>query len=221
MRIVSLEPAFETLFWQYINKDIPHYYFFAFDWKYNRNDTKILLALKGGNIEGMMLVYRQSVVHFRGSCEAVKALLERLDLEKVELQALDEHKPYILERYAPTTTHTMILMIIYKGKEKAQVKCPVARLYSSDAEQIAAIMRESNPESWGAVTSQDIVEGMNRGTNWLGVKIDGKLVSIGSMRLTEWGGLIGTVATHKDYRNKGYATSIVSELVKQMLEKTP
>ncbi|MGQ9641124.1 MAG: hypothetical protein ACUVUF_03230 [Candidatus Bathycorpusculaceae bacterium] len=44
MWIVSIEPAFETLFWQHINKDIPHYYFFAFDWKYNRNETKILLA---------------------------------------------------------------------------------------------------------------------------------------------------------------------------------
>jgi predicted GNAT family acetyltransferase len=39
--------------------------------------------------------------------------------------------------------------------------------------------------------------------------------------LTEWGGLIGVVATHEDHRNKGYATSIVSELVRQILEKLP
>jgi predicted GNAT family acetyltransferase len=221
MRIVALEPALENLFWQHVSKDIPHHYFFAFDWKYNRNETKILLALEGGNIEGMMLVYKQSVVQFRGSCEAVKALIERLDLEKVELQALEEHETYILDKYKPTITHTMMLMIIHRGEEKSQIKCPVVKLDPSDAEQIAAIMRDSDLESWETVTSQNIVEGMNRGINWFGVKIDGKIVSIGSMRLTEWGGLIGTVATHKDHRNKGYATSIVSEIVKQMLTKVP
>jgi len=101
------------------------------------------------------------------------------------------------------------------------VNCSVVKLDPSDAEQIATIMRESDPEFWGTAASQGIVDGINRGVGWLGVKINGKVVSVGSMRLTEWGGLIGTVATHKDHRNKGYATSIVSELVKQMLAKAP
>jgi predicted GNAT family acetyltransferase len=221
MHIVSLESSLENLFWQHVNKDIPHNYFFAFDWKYNRDDTNILLALENSNIEGMMLVYKQSIAQFRGSREAVKALLKKLDLEKVELQALEEHKPYILKKYTPTVTHKMLLMIVRRGEEKSQIKCPVVNLGESDAEQIASIMRESDPEFWGTTTGQGIVDGMNRGVKWLGVKINGKVVSVGSMRLTEWGGLIGTVATHKDHRNKGYATSIVSELVKQMLAKAP
>ncbi|MEM3597051.1 MAG: GNAT family N-acetyltransferase [Candidatus Bathyarchaeia archaeon] len=221
MQVVPLEQSLENLFWQFISKDIPHHFFFAFDWKYNRGDTEILLALKDGKIEGMMLVYRQSIVQFRGSSEAVRILLERLNLEKVELQALEEHKPYILKKYAPTVTHRMMLMIVHRGEEKAQVTCSVVSLNESDAEQIAAIMRESDPEFWGTATGQGIVDGMNRGVKWLGVKINGKAVSVGSMRITEWGGLIGTVATHKDYRNKGYATSIVSELVKRMLKEAP
>ncbi|MEM3731799.1 MAG: GNAT family N-acetyltransferase [Candidatus Bathyarchaeia archaeon] len=221
MRLVALEPAFEPLFWQHISKDIPHYYFFAFDWKYNRADTEILLALEENNIEGMMLVYRQSVVQLRGSCKAVEMLLERLNLEKIELQALEEHKPYILQKYVPTVTHEMMLMIVRKGEEKSQTRCPVVKLDVSEAEEIAAIMRDSDPEFWGTATGQGIAEGMGRGVNWLGVKISGKVVSVGNMRLTEWGGLIGTVATHKDHRNRGYATTIVSELVKRMLEKVP
>ncbi|MEM3577273.1 MAG: GNAT family N-acetyltransferase [Candidatus Bathyarchaeia archaeon] len=221
MQIIPLGSSLENMFWQYISKDIPHHFFFAFDWKYNRNDTEILLALEGNRIEGMMLVYRQSVVQFRGSCEAVRMLLERLNLEKIELQALEEHAPYILEKYTPTVTHRMMLMIVRRGEEKSQVKCPVVNLDASDAEQIAAIMRESDPEFWGTATGQGIVDGMSRGVKWLGVKINGKAVSVGSMRITEWGGLIGTVATHKDYRNKGYAASIVSELVKQMLKEVP
>jgi predicted GNAT family acetyltransferase len=221
MKIVSLEPAYEPIFWQHVNQDIPNYYFFTFDWKYNRNETKILLALEKNRIDGMMVVYKQYIVQLRGSCKAAKALLERLNLEKVELQAPDQHKPYILEKYKPTATHEMMLMLLYKAKEKLHPKHPTVNLDTSDAEQIATIMKNADPEFWGTVTSQNIAEGMNRGVNWLGIKIDGELVSIGNTRMTEWGGLIGVAATNEAHRNKGYATSIVSELVKQILEKLP
>jgi len=168
----------------------------------------------------MMLVYRQSIVQLRGSCQAAKALLERLDLEKVELQAQKEHKEYILERYKPTVSHEMMLMVLRKGEERVQIENPIVKLGASDAEKIATIMREADPEYWGTITNQQIVEGMS-GVNWLGIKVNGELVSVGNTRLTEWGGLIGVVATHEIQRNKGYATSIVSELVKQILEKMP
>jgi len=41
MEIVSLGRALELKFWDHVKQDIPHYYFFAFDWKYNRDDTEI------------------------------------------------------------------------------------------------------------------------------------------------------------------------------------
>jgi predicted GNAT family acetyltransferase len=221
LEIVSLEPVLEPIFWEHVNRDIPYYDFFAFDWKYNRSETKILLAMEGNRIDGMMLVYKQNVVQLRGSNEAVKALLERLDLEKVELQALKQHEPFITEKYKPTTTHEMMLMVLRKGEERLHVKHPIVKLDASDAEQIATMMKEAEPEFWGTVTGQNVIDGMNRGANWLGIKVDEELVSIGNARLTEWGGLIGVVATHKDHRNKGYATSIVSELVRQIVEKLP
>jgi len=219
MDIVSLEPSLEPIFWEYVNQDIPHYYFFAFDWKYNRDLTRILLALEGNRIDGMMLVYRQSIVQLRGSCEAVKALLDRLDLEKVELQALEQHKEHILERYKPTVTHEMMLMVLRKGEERFHIKYPVVKLDASDAEQIATIMKDADPEFWGMITNQQIIESISRGVNWLGIRVNGEIVSIGNARLTEWGGLIGVVATHEAHRNRGYATSIVSQLVNQILEK--
>ena len=221
MRIVSLEPAFEPLFWEHVNQDIPYYYFFAFDWKYNREETRILLALRENQIEGMMVVYRQSIVQLRGSQEAVKNLLERLDLEKIELQALEQHKPYVLEKYKSIATHEMMLMVLRKGEESLHTKHSVFKLDASDAEQIATVMKRADPEFWGTVTSQNIVEGVNRGVKWLGIKANRELVSIGNARLTEWGGLIGVVATHEAHRNRGYATCVVSELVRQILEKLP
>jgi predicted GNAT family acetyltransferase len=219
MKIVSLEPALEPIFWRHVKRDLPHYYFFAFDWKYNRDKTKIMLALEENRIKGMMLVYSQYVAQFRGSKEAVKALLEKLDLEKVELQALRKHKPLILAKYKPLATHELMLMTLRKGEEKSQVKHPIINLDESEAEKIATIMKEADPEFWGTTTSQRIIEGINSGEHWVGIKVNKELVSIGSARLTEWGGLIGIIATQKMHRNKGYATSIVSELAKRILEK--
>lgn len=219
MEIVPLEPALEPIFWEHVNRDIPHYFYFAFDWKYNKDVTKILLALEENRIDGMMLVYRRSIVQLRGSIGAVKELLKRLDLEKVELQAEMQHEDCILEKFKPTVSQKMVLMALNKSEEKPEVKYPVVKLGFSDAEEIAALMRRASPEFWGETTSQQIIDSMSSGTNWFGIKVDGELVSIGSRRLTEWAGLIGVVATHEAHRNKGYATSIVSELVKQILEK--
>jgi hypothetical protein len=172
MKIVSLDSALEPLFWEHVNHDIPYYYFFAFDWKYNRNETKILLALEGNRIDGMMLIYNQSVVQLGGSQEAAKALLDKLDLEKAEFQALEQHKPYILKKYKPTTaTHEMMLMILHKSEEKLHLKHSMVKLGVSDAEEIVTIMNRADPEFWGTLTSQNIVEGMNRGSNWLGIKV--------------------------------------------------
>lgn len=219
MEIVSLKPALEPIFWKHINKDIPHYYFFAFDWKYNRDKTKILLALERNRIGGMMLIYDQRIVQLRGSHEAAKVLFEKVDLEKVEFQALDQHKQYILKKYKPTLSHQMMLMTLSKEEEKLQKIHAIVELDISDAERVASIMRDADPEYWGDQTKKQIVESMNQGVIWLGTKVNGKLVSLGSARLTEWAGLIGVVATKEDHRSKGYATCIVSELVKQILEK--
>jgi predicted GNAT family acetyltransferase len=78
-------------------------------------------------------------------------------------------------------------------------------------------MKAADSEFWGDVTSQSVIEGMNRGAKWFGVKIDGDLVSIGNVWATEWLSLIGIVATSEKHRNMGYATSVVSTIVKEFL----
>jgi len=166
----------------------------------------------------MMLIFRQQIVQLRGSCKPIKALLEKTDLENIELLALEQHKQDILDKYTPTESHEMMLMTLHEGGERLQIDHPVVKLAASDAEQIAHIMKDADPETWGMVTSQQIVDEI-RSEIWLGIKVNEELVSIGKARLSEWGGHIGAIATHEAHRNRGYATSMVSELVKQILEK--
>ncbi len=223
MEIDSLAHELEPIFWDHVKQDIPHYYFFAFDWKYNREDTEILLALEEDRIDGMMLVYNERIVQLRGSNKTAEVLLERLHLDKIEIQSPRNHKQLILKRYKPTLRqgHEMMLMVVHKGEDELHTKHPVFELDAAYVERIAAIMRDADPEYWGDVTSEQILEGMNKGANWSGIEVNESLVSIGMSRLTEWAGVVGVVATHEEHRNRGYATSIVSRLVEEILDRLP
>lgn len=54
---------------------------------------------------------------------------------------------------------------------------------------------------------------------WLGIKLEGKLVSVGNTRFVDFASNIGVVATDEYYRGREYATSIVSALVKEIWKK--
>jgi predicted GNAT family acetyltransferase len=218
MEVISLNPEFEPDFWKQVNRDIPHYFFFALDWKNNRDETEILLAVTGRRIDGMMLVYKNRIVQLRGKREATRLLLKHLDLEQVELQAPKEHKQYVLEKYEPTHSHELMLLTLNRGEQKLHTSHPIAKLDASDAEQIAAIMNKADPEFWGEFTAKQVTESMSS-TNWIGIKLNGELASICRTRITEQVGHIVTVATREAHRNKGYATSLVSHSVNSILNK--
>ena len=152
MEIIPLNQNLEPIFWKHVKRDIPHYFFFAYDWKYNKDDTKILLAFERDKIEGMMLIYRKSIVQLRGSRRAVEMLLEKLNLEKVELQAPEGCKQQILKKYRPIMSQKIILMTLERGCERLQIRHPVVKLSVSDAEKISFLMRSADPDYWGTVT---------------------------------------------------------------------
>lgn len=217
MKVMPLEEGLEKNFWSHVSQDPAHYHFFIFDWKLKRDQTKILMAMEGEKIEGLMLVYRNYVVQLRGKHEAVRLLLDQLNLEKVELQAPLDCEDMILKKYAPKVKDEMILMCLRKGEEKIQIKTVPVRLGVKDAEEIADLMRKADPEWWGEVTAEGLRSGMDSAF-WLGIKPDQKIVSIGMARLVDFGSNISVVATDEQYRNKGYATSIVSALVREILK---
>ncbi len=220
MEILPLSPALEPKFWEHVNQDIPHYFHFVLDWIYNRDDTEILLAVKEHLIDGMMLIFKERIVQLRGSRESAQALLERLVLEKADLQVSEQHEKAVLQKYQPIWSHELLLMMLHGGEENLHIAHPITPLDATDAEDIATMMTRLDPEHWGEITRERIVEGMNT-MNWVGIKKNGELASIGRAHLAERVGHIPTIATHEAHRNKGYATSITSYLVKMILEKTP
>lgn len=219
LKVVPLEEGLEKIFWDHVNRDPIDYYFFIFDWKLNRDHTKILLAMEREKIEGLMLIYRDYIVQLRGNREAVKMLLEHLNLDKVELSAPLECEDIISRKYSCLTKGKVIQMCLRKGEESTQIKHAPERLTLDDAEELVELLKNTLPEWWGETTAEMQKELM-KNTLWFGIKHDGKIISAGSARLTDFGSNITVVATHEQHRNMGYATSILSALVKQILRKS-
>jgi predicted GNAT family acetyltransferase len=220
LRVVSVDEGFEEAFWNHVNQDPLDYYFFILDLKQRREQTKILLALEGPKVGGLMLVYADYIVQLRGNREAVAMLLDHVDLEKVELQAPLDCGDLVLAKYRPMAKHEMMLMRLTKGEENIQVKHEPVRLGAEDAERVVEILREGDPEWWGEITVEKQRERLEKGF-WLGIRRDGKLVSVGGTQFVDFATNVSIIATDGPYRNRGFATSVTSALVKEILKKSP
>ena len=217
MKIVIMDERSERIFWDHVNLDPLNYYFFIFDLKQRRDQTKIMLAMEGESIQGLMLVYRDQVVQLRGNREAVKLLLDNLSLEKVEMQAPLDCEDLVLSKYSPKLREEMMLMYLKRGEENIQISTAPMKLGTDDAEQVLELMRRADPTWWGDIQIEFVQKALKEALCF-GIKQDNKLVSLGITRLVEFGSNISAVATHEQYRNRGYATSIVSTLVREILK---
>ena len=175
-------------------------------------------------VAGSMLIYarteQHSVVQLRGSREAVDLLLESVDSEKVELQAPLECENIVLKKYKPSFRHVLVLMRLKKGEENIQINHVPVKLGVEDTGEAVDVMRRSDPEYWGYldVERQKLAW---KDAYMLGIRQDDKLVSIGSTRFVDIGSNINAIATDEAYRNRGFATSVVSALTQAILKSSP
>jgi predicted GNAT family acetyltransferase len=220
VEIVSVADGYEQMFWNYVNRDPIDYYFFILDWTQRREQTKIFLAVEGGEVVGSLLVYADSVVQFRGSREAVQKLLEYANVEKVELQAPPDCEDIVCQKFKPRIRQDMVLMRLNRGEESIRISEKPVRLVVEDAEAIADLMRRCDPEWWGEAKAENVRRSLEIGL-FLGIKKDGRLVSAGSTRFVDFACNINMVATDEKYRSRGFATSIVSGLVDEILKRCP
>jgi len=81
-------------------------------------------------------------------------------------------------------------------------------------------MRRCDPEWWGETNAEQLKQRWQN-VFWLGIRREGRLVSVGNVRFVDFASNIGVVATDEPYRSRGYATSIVSGLVGEILKRCP
>jgi ribosomal protein S18 acetylase RimI-like enzyme len=203
-----------------VKKDYCDYYFFIYDWLLVKDRSQIFLALEADTVVGLMLIYEGNIVHLRGECSAVQFMLDNLKLERVDVQVPISCESALLEKYPSYKLKARInLLMLTRGKESLSVKVTPEKLTVEDARQISLLMNECYPEMWGGITSDNIRTLMSSSpeTVWLGIKHEDKLVSFGYATLTPEVNHVTWIATSPEHENKGYATSIVSALVKECL----
>lgn len=217
LEVVKLGPSLEETFEGHARKDIPNYFFFLLDWRFNRDRTEIWLALRQNKIHGMMLVFDRRIIQLRGSEPAAEALLSKVELEKAEFNVEPQHRQAVLGKFPLARIYELILMALRRGEEHLYPSEHVVRLTPGDAGVIADLMSSADPEIWGTMKPERIAASMDR-TLWLGIFGDGKLVSLGNTMQTDFASNVGAVATHGSYRNRGHATSVVSALLREIMK---
>jgi len=220
LKVVSVKRSYEQAFWNHVNRDPLDYYFFIQDLNQHFDQTEILMAMEENCVEGLMLFYAGRIVQLRGNRKAVELLLNHVNLEEVEMQAPLDCIDIVERKYKPSVKHELVLMSLKKGEEKPRITHNLVRLTADDAERVAEIMRDADPEWWGEVTVEGQRETLQTAF-WLGIKQDNKIVSVGGTRFVDLACNISIIATDEHYRKMGCATSIVSALVKEILKKTP
>jgi predicted GNAT family acetyltransferase len=218
LRVVALNDRWEPVFWERVNQDPLDFHFFIYDWKFKRAQTQIFLALdKEDSVAGLMVVYNGCIVQLRGSREAVRLLLERLDVSGVAVQASLDCEDLVEARFPVFEQKAnVILLSLNKGEEKLKVTAEPETLSIEAVGEVAALMREAYPEFWSVISAEGIAETFAEAI-WLGIRREGKLVAFGKAVPTPPISHVAWIATLEDYRKKGFATSILSALLRELL----
>jgi len=216
LHVEELGERHERAFQDILRGDPVEYFFFDLDYRFERASARFFLALDGDDIRGMLLVYKGRVAHAKGDREAVRLLLDHVDISPVELMVPFEHRDLVVERFEFPTTWVLVAMSLEKGKERPAFTKVPERLTTGDAEALTHLLTSSQPDYWGHLKKEDI-DAMFKDRTWLGIKDDaGGLVSAGMTMVTRPVSNIFTIVTAEGHRNKGYATSMVSALVKEI-----
>jgi RimJ/RimL family protein N-acetyltransferase len=220
LKVVLVKERNEQIFWNHVCVDPLDYYFFIVDMKQRRDKTKVFLALDDDSIEGLALLYGDYIVQLRGSREAVDVLMEKVEFDRAEVQCPLGCQDLVLRKYIAPSMAEMVLMQLRRGEENIQIRHEIARLLSEDAEEIAVILKEADPVWWGDVEAEGFRQSMETAVV-LGIRQEGKIACVGSARLVDFASNIGIIATRKECRNRGYATSVTSALTEEILKTSP
>ncbi len=190
------------------------------DLHYLRHKTKFFVYLDNGTLAGLLMDYLSDAgIHFIwlwGEVDAVKKLLNIPLPDKMIFFIFPEYENIVRQKFPITAKYQVIFMLLQRGQENLQIRHEVRRLDLKDAYSLVSLRKEK--------PSEEEIKGAERKLKeqaCYGIFIDSTLVSTAciQVRLPEiW--IIGDFYTKPEYRNKGYATSLASFLVKEALKET-
>ncbi len=219
-RIVEVDRFNQETFLSVARRDPMEYYFYLLDWLHFNDSTRAFMAMEGGHVEGMLLMFMDSLVNIRAMDRAVEPLLDLVDLDQAEFSVGLNAVKAVESRYEVKMSRTCVLMGLERGMERLAKRHGTVTLGHEDMDEMAALMIRCDPATWGHMDRERLTKLLGD-ADAVGIRRDTDLASIAIFRSPDVGGHIGVVATDQPYRNLGMATSVVSEAVQRILLKVP
>ena len=219
MHLIKLSSSNEAIFYNYIKDNFADYFFFRVDYAHYPEKTKIFMAIEGDAVQAMLLIWSDIRIQIRGDVPGsdflLKNVVELNTIDPISISGFEEHKIIIADRYLEYEIAKILYrMGLNSGMQKNYERYPTIRLSEDNRNDIASLMRISDPEFWGSKEPEDIL--IDEHNNWFGIEQDHKLVCVTSTWLYEKVGYLTIVGTHPDYWNKGYASSLISSVLKDI-----
>ncbi|WP_457557331.1 GNAT family N-acetyltransferase [Candidatus Harpocratesius sp.] len=223
LRIIQITKENEDLFNNYVNGREDEFFFFILDFEQYPENTQLFVAIdQQNNIYGLYIIWRNQTIQIRGSLEGAITFLQFLDKQSISIKEITGtliHKPLLEEKFThyKNKFHTY-RMILEKGDEQLFEQYSYEILPSGSEEIIAGFLRKVDPKFWGKYQATDII--MDNAHPYLAIRKNEQIISLAGLWIDEKMGIISVVGTDPQFRNQGYATSIVSSGVKYLVEKT-
>ncbi|MHA1511966.1 MAG: GNAT family N-acetyltransferase [Promethearchaeota archaeon] len=218
MKIITLDSTTEPIFWRYVEDRIEEYFFYIMDYKQYPDFTIILMAIDdAGKIQGLLLNYKDKIIHLRGSNEAIKILANQFDMSSMEITVMNSQKELLSSNDKENKKEILInRMVIHSSEYLIKNEIVPEILEESNREEIASLYRKADPVFWSHVQAEEIE--FSEKHIWFGIKREKRLVSFAQTWFGDEVGIISTVATDPEFRNRGYATSLVSRSVQELFK---
>jgi GNAT superfamily N-acetyltransferase len=218
MRRLEVDDGSYHLVRELIRKDPYSYYWHDVDWKHARRDVTISLAMEGDRCEASLLSWRGNVLQLRGGTGGARFLIDGMDLRGMEIGTTPELAAVLAGRKTRNAFEVDMLSL-RRGEENLRWTAEAEELTEADLVETSRLLASCDPV-WARFTAAAIKDSMHDSL-WLGVREGSELAAVGSAWLV--GGMhnIGIIATGEAFRGKGYATSLVSEFARRILERVP
>ena len=219
LRSIQLTPDNEAFFFDYIKNNFAEYLFFHVDYAQYPESTEIYMALDNEKkIQGMILIWKDRRIQLRGSIVSLKFLLNGKNYNPISITGLENHKK-LISKFFPDYKKEIALyrMGLKKGDQKDFERFTFKRLSESHRGEITALMRIADPIYWGSNVSEDIM--IDENNVWYGIVEKNELKSIVNIWKYQNIGFLPIVGTHPDCWNQGYASSLISSVLKDLFRE--
>jgi ribosomal protein S18 acetylase RimI-like enzyme len=234
MHVESLTPTIEGSFIKFLQRDVVANFYGLLDLKRHRDKAKFWVALEGDEILGYLLEFNEKALTIRGDVRCTAELLKRATLTEPSISIKPDHLPIVKQFYESVrplllTDHkisALLSMEVDRSRFKPVIKYRPRKLTVDEYDAVGKLSVKFHEELGHGIyppSPERMVETLKKGRLVYGIFEGSELVSYacgGPNPVAEDLTHVAPVYTSPKFRGRGYATSICSALVDELLNKS-